>query len=83
MSKRKYDFKLPYHLSAVKVFYAEGELKREGLWEHLPKNLQDAMEHAKSKWYPLTITEQELDELDDGTWSKIAAKLQLKWENEK
>ena len=80
MTKRRYHFHLPYHLSAVKVFYAIGQLQKEGIWDHIPRYLQRKIEHAKEMWHSVTITEDELNALDNVTWERIARKLGLEYD---
>jgi len=76
---RTYHFPLPYKLSPSNLKYAITLLKWKGVWNNIPKDLRLKMEHNNKKWYPLRITERDLNRLDDKTWKIVAKKLSLKW----
>lgn len=74
---RKYHFPLPYKLGRIKIPFAISTLKKEGVWDNIPRHLRRKMETAG--WSGVRITKDDLDQLDDKTWSLIADKLGLKW----
>lgn len=78
---RVYHFDLPYTMSASNVFYGVKLLKGEGAFARLPKDIQVKMEKANANWHPLKVHKEDLDRIDDQTWTSIASKLNLKWED--
>jgi len=80
MAKRVYNFTLPYKLSPWQVFGAVAQLKGKGLWEQLPQDLQDKLQHCADLGYGLSVYDYQLDEIDDKTWAYIADQLHLNWE---
>jgi len=76
---RKYKFQLPYEVNSFYVGFGIGQLKAEGLFDKLPKDLQDRFNEAADAWQSVTITKDECDEIDDDTWTKLADKLDLAW----
>ena len=77
---RTYKFPLPYKMEPSNVFLGVALLKKEGIFDKLPSDLQTKMMRAKEKWYPLRISESDLNRIDDKTWGYISTKLKLNWE---
>lgn len=77
---RTYHFDLPYKLTATNIMYAIRMLKKNGLWNDIPRDLQLKLEHAEKKWRSVNVEKADLDRLPDNTWAYIAKKLGLKWE---
>jgi hypothetical protein len=78
-ANRIYDFPLPYVMTATIVFYAVPELQREGAFSRLPQDIQERLLKARDQWHSLRITADDLNRIDDATWTRIAQKLGLKW----
>ncbi len=75
---RKYNFELPYTVSYFYVALGLQQLKDEGIFHKLPKDIQTRFEECG--WGGATITKADCDRIDHATWSKIATKLDLDWE---
>lgn len=78
--QRKYNFPLPYKMSAMQVFYGLRMLKKDKLFPKLPPDIQQKMETAGARWSYLKVTEKDLNRIDDKIWEHIAKKLGLAWE---
>lgn len=78
-AKRIYLFPLPYKILAVYLVYGMKQLKAEGIFQKLPKDLQQKWVKAASHWHDIRVTSEDLDRIDDSSWSKIAKKLKLEW----
>ena len=78
---RVYHFKLPYKMSIIHLHYGLKQLKKEGLFQQLPKDMQNKWQKAVDVWSSLSVTSSDLDRIDEKTWTKIAKSLDLKWEN--
>lgn len=78
---RVYKFPLPYKIQAVYLHYGVAQLKNEGVFQKLPKELQEKWKRALDNWHDLRVTKADLDKIDTRTWTKIADKLNLEWEN--
>lgn len=79
---RKYNFALPYTVSAVYVHFGIDKLKGEGLFQQLPVGLQQRFQAASDAWAELVITEDDCDTITDGPWILIATQLGLDWSYE-
>ena len=79
-AQRIYYFALPYKLSIINLHYGLKQLKKEGLFQQLPKDMQNKWQKAVDNWSGLTITVNDLDRINDTIWTKIASSLKLKWE---
>lgn len=66
---RKYDFKLPVHLTGFQCTFAPGVLKSKGLWEKMPKKLCDKI--TKAGWSGLDLNKNDLDSIPDDVWKVI------------
>lgn len=78
---RIYHFPLPYKIEVIYLHYGLKQLKAEGIFQQLPKELQNKWMKALDNWRDLRVTKADLDQIDEKTWTRIAAKLKLKWEN--
>jgi hypothetical protein len=77
---RTYHFELPYKIDTIYLHYGLQMLRKEGVFQKLPKDLQEKWIKAKDAWHPLKVTKADLDRIDNNTWARIANKLKLKWE---
>lgn len=77
---RTYHFPLPYKILAVYLHYGIVQLKQEGVFHKLPRDMQQKWTRASEQWHDIRVTKEDLDRIDDDTWSRIAQKLNLKWE---
>ncbi len=77
---RKYHIDLPYTIPSMFVSTAVDRLKGIGMWDSLPKHLQDKAESALSNWYGLELTQEDLDSIPNPVWKAIAANLNIEWE---
>lgn len=68
---REYNFPLPHHFSAFEVMYAPNWLQAMCVWDRLPKDLRDLIMDAYNKSVGLTLEKEDLDRIDDDTWSQI------------
>jgi hypothetical protein len=78
MTKRIYEFELPYMLPGMFAGRAVSEIQSMGLWARVPKKLQKKLSEA-SWWSPVEITKADLDGIPDDLWKKLAERLNLKW----
>ena len=69
---RKYNFELPITIGSFKASFVPGILKDDGLWDHVPQDIQDKF--VNSGWNDVVITKEDLDELDNVTWNKLKKK---------
>jgi hypothetical protein len=69
---RKYNFNLPIVIGSFKASFVPGILKDDGIWDHVPKHIQDKF--SAGGWSDVTITQEDLDELDNATWNKLKKK---------
>jgi hypothetical protein len=76
---REYLFTLPYTAGRLATRIGLNRLKRDGLFTCLPLEMQQRMQFAVDEWQGVTITKKDCDAIDDETWTKIAAKLGLRW----
>jgi hypothetical protein len=76
---RDYKFALPYSIPAVYLHYGIRQLKSEGVFQKLPKDMQQKWTHAMDAWHAVRVTKEDLDRIDNDSWTKIANKLNLKW----
>ena len=70
---RRYDFDVPVVIGNFKAAFVPGYLKNDGLWDHIPKHIQDKF--LNMGWSDVTITKEDLDSIDDQTWKKIKAEI--------
>lgn len=76
---RTYHFELPYVIKAYMLFYGIVQLKDGGVFQRLPKDIQHKMEHGRDAWHDIRVHKDDLDRIDDVTWTAIANKLGLHW----
>jgi hypothetical protein len=76
---RKYHFKLPYEVSGWAAAIAVTHLQQRELFYQLPRSLQDRLTYAAETWKTIKVTKEDLDELPDDLWARIAQELQLSW----
>ena len=74
---RTYNFELPYTVSGFMLEMGIGQLKSEGIFEGLPKYLQDRVEQHAASGTELVITGRDCNAIDDATWKALADKLGL------
>jgi len=79
-TNRIYYFKLPYKIQIIHLHYGLKQLKKEGLFQELPKDMQNKWNKSVDTWSSLTVGASDLDRIDDKIWTKIANSLDLKWE---
>lgn len=71
---REYPFELPQHISGFIVGFIPQELQDAGLWDKTPDSLKDKI--AASGWAGIEITKEDLDPIDDETWTSMLVLLQ-------
>jgi hypothetical protein len=79
MSKRVYNFSLPYELSGMQVHVGLSQLKDAGVFDRLPVDFRAKLEQASVNWEHVSITKEMCDSIDDDTWQMLAQKLGLDW----
>lgn len=67
------DMQFPIVISAWKVGWIPGMVQGYGLWDALPLALRTKILAAKDANEDLTITNLDLDTIDDATWVKVTA----------
>lgn len=77
-TKRKYNFPLPYTVNYFYIALGLQQLKEEGIFNNLPVAIQNRFETAG--WSGAVITKADCDSIDTETWTKIANRLGLDWE---
>lgn len=82
MTKRIYNFELPYEIPSLYVHFGLQRFKNEGLFDRMPLHLRTKIETAAAAWEPFVITKETCDSIDDDIWKKIAAELNLDWSKE-
>lgn len=76
---RIYYFELPYKIQAMYLHYGLIQMRKTGIFQRLPKDLQKKWERSAEQWHDLRVTKEDLDRIDEATWRAIADKLDLKW----
>ena len=76
---RRYDVKLPYHVSGFLVGIGIRKFKVAGVWDKFPPSLKDKARAARGSWAGLKITQRDLDSIPDDAWEKTAKVLGVKW----
>lgn len=66
---RRYPFKVPVTLSSFVVGEAPWELEENHII--LPNPIMEKINEAKSNWQTLTLTQADLDSIDDDTWDAL------------
>ena len=77
---RVYHFELPYKILSAYLKYGHDALTSAGLFQRLPADLQSKWLRAQELEHDLRVSEDDLDRIDDHTWTQIADKLDLRWE---
>ena len=78
---RTYNFTLPYTIDKATVYWGYFKLESQGIFQALPSDLQQQFIDARNNGQPVTVTQDDLDEIDDDTWTKLASELGLQWSN--
>jgi len=73
MSKRSYEFDIPVHINGFYAGFVPSKLAEANLWNPLPNSVQDKMNDAATHGTELVLTKEDLDSIDDHTWSGILA----------
>ena len=76
--KRQYPFELPYHISDFGMGFLTHSLDEGNLWARIPKAFVQKINAAKSGWDGLTVTQEDMDSLDDAAWAELKEKLGYK-----
>ena len=79
MSKRTYNFDLPYTIDKNNVYWGYKKLYWDGLLAKFPQDLQDKFTNAYNNSESIDVTADELDEIDDDTWATLADMLKMSW----
>ena len=77
MTQRNYEFELPVRLSAFVVSNAPFMLQSKGIWMELPEPLRNRIVECHANFQGIEITRDELDSIDDTTWTGLMELLQF------
>jgi uncharacterized protein (TIGR02594 family) len=67
--------KLPYDVPPFAGSLLKGEIEKAGVWDRLPKALQDKVTKGATTWGGWQITKQDLDSLPQDVWEKLGERL--------
>lgn len=76
---RVYDFQLPYEIGSFYLSMGMYQLKEEGILDRLPEDLQDRVNEAVETGSGIVVEKEDLDKIDEDTWTRLAQKLNLSW----
>lgn len=68
---------LPYEVPGIAKGMMVDQIKKAGVWDDLPKPLQERIEKEATSWSPLKVTKADLDAVPDKAWKKVAPMLGL------
>ncbi len=68
---------LPYEVPGIAKGMMVDQIKKAGVWDDLPKPLQERITREAATWSPLKVTKEDLDSVPDKAWRKVAPMLGL------